>query len=75
MRMHGNEEYEYSGTEKVLVDRKFLEVDSCSTDAGSLCNLYYSKGTRCLRLGTVGEQLKYMQVTQWSGECPIETRK
>ena len=75
MRMHGNDEYEYSGTERILADRKFLEVDSCSTDAGSLCVLYYSKGTRCLRLGTVGEQLKYMEVTQWNGECPIETRK
>jgi hypothetical protein len=71
MRMHSNEDYEYSGTERVLADRKFLEVDYCSTDAGSLCVLYYSKGTKCLRLGTVGEQLKYMEVTRWTEECPV----
>jgi hypothetical protein len=70
MGMHSNGEYEYSGTERVLADRKFSEVDYCSTDAGSLCVLYYSKGTKCLRLGTVGEQLKYMEVTRWTEECP-----
>jgi len=71
MRMHSNDDYEYSGTDRILAERRFLEVDYCSTDAGSLCVLYYSKGTKCLRLGTVGEQLKYMEVTRWSEECPI----
>jgi hypothetical protein len=68
--MHANENYEYWGTERVLNDQKFVEVDFCSVDAGSLCVLYYMKGTKCLRLGTVGEQLKYMKVTRWTEECP-----
>lgn len=68
-------DYEYIGTEKELIDRTFLEVAYCSMDAGSRCVLYYRKETQCLRLGTVGEQLKFMKVTRWSSECPIETRK
>lgn len=75
IRMHSNEDYEYSGTERLLAERKFLEVDYCSTDAGSLCVLYYRKGRQCLRLGTVGEQLKCMEVTRWSAECPAEPIK
>ncbi len=70
MQMHSDKDYEYSGTEKVLADRKFFEVAYCSTDAGSLCVLYYRNGTKCIRLGTVGEQLKYMVVTRWTEECP-----
>lgn len=72
IRMHSNDDYEYVGAEKELADRKFLEVDSCSTDAGSLCILYYSKGTKCLRMDTVGEQLNEMKVTRWTDECPVE---
>jgi hypothetical protein len=71
-RMHANEDYEYFGAEKELADRKFLEVDSCSMDAGALCILYYSKGTKCLRVDTVGEQLNEMKVTRWTDECPAE---
>jgi hypothetical protein len=71
-RMHSNEDYEYFGAEKELADRKFLEVDTCSMDAGALCILYYSKGTKCLRVDTVGEQLNEMKVTRWTDECPVE---
>lgn len=74
IRMHNNDDYEYFGAEKELVDRKFLEVDSCSMDAGALCILYYSKGTKCLRVDTVGEQLNEMKVTRWTDECPVEKR-
>lgn len=70
-RMHKNDDYEYFGAEKELTDRNFLEVDSCSMDAGALCILYYGKGTRCLRVDTVGEQLDLMKVTRWTDECPV----
>jgi hypothetical protein len=72
IQMHSNDDYEYFGAEKELADRKFLEVDSCSMDAGALCILYYSKGTKCLRVDTVGEQLNEMKVTRWTDECPVE---
>jgi hypothetical protein len=68
-------DYEYIGTEKELIDHKFLEVAYCSMDAGSLCVLYYRKGNQCLTVGTVGEELKSMKVTRWGGECPVETRR
>jgi hypothetical protein len=70
VRVHQNDKYEYSGTEKELVNRGFFEVDSCSIDAGSLCIMYYRKSMACLRLDTRGEQLKYMEVRRWSNECP-----
>jgi hypothetical protein len=71
-RMHVNDDYEYSGTERKLADRKFMEVDSCSMDAGALCILYYSKGKKCLRVDTMGEQLKDMKVTRWTDDCPVD---
>jgi hypothetical protein len=70
VRMHQYDQYEYSGTERELSSRGFFEVDSCTTDAGSLCIMYYIKKEECLRLDTKGEQLKYMEVTRWANECP-----
>ena len=70
VRMHRNDNYQYDGAEKKLVDRGFLEVDSCSIDAGVLCIFYYSKASECLRVDTKGEQIKYMSVTRWTNECP-----
>jgi hypothetical protein len=70
--MHRNDDYEYSGAEKELADHQFLEVDSCSMDAGAHCILHYSKGTKCLRIDTVGERLKDMKVTRWTDECPAD---
>jgi hypothetical protein len=70
IRMHSDDNYEYTGAEKHLAERKFLEVDSCSIDAGANCILYYSKAGKCLRLDTVGEQVAEMTVTRWTNECP-----
>ena len=70
VRMHRDEGYEYSGTEKRLIARQFHEVDSCSTDRGSLCILYYTKQGACLRVDTIGEQVNLMRVTRWEYACP-----
>lgn len=74
IRMHVKDDYEYFGAEKELADRKFLEVDSCSMDAGALCILYYGKGPKCLRVDTIGERLDEMKVTRWTDERPVEGR-
>lgn len=75
IRVHAAGPYEYSGTEKHLVERNFVEVDSCSTDRGSLCILYYAKDGKCLRLDTAGEQVDLMRVTRWDDSCPNEPPK
>lgn len=75
VRMHTADNYEYDGTEKHLIDRRFFEVDSCSTDRGSLCILYYAKDGRCLRVDTIGEQVNSMRVTRWDDSCPNEPPK
>ena len=67
--MHLDDQYGYEGVEKHLVKRGYKEVDSCSIDS-SRCILYYKKGKQCLRLDTIGEQVKFMKVEQWSNECP-----
>lgn len=72
IRMHADDGYEYDGAEKRLADRKFFEVDSCSTDSGSLCIFYYAKDGSCLRVDTVGEQVDAMRVTRWDDTCPSE---
>jgi hypothetical protein len=71
VHVHAGEGYEYDGTEKRLVERNFYEVDSCSTDRGSLCALYYKKGRTCLRVDTIGEQVDSMRVTRWEESCPV----
>lgn len=70
VRMHTNDNYEYDGAEKRLIEHKFFEVDSCSIDAGAICILYYTKSNMCLRIDTVGEQVKVMKVARWVEECP-----
>lgn len=56
--MHRNDNYEYTGAERQLAERGFLEVDSCSVDAAANCVLYYTRGSSCLRVDTVGEQVR-----------------
>jgi len=72
VRMHVGDRYEYDGTEKRLADRNFFEVDSCSTDRGSMCIFYYAKDGMCLRIDTMGEQVDAMRVTRWDDSCPNE---
>lgn len=68
-RMHTSDGYEYSGIERELAARDFLELDTCSFDS-SRCILFYSKKGACLRVDTMGEQLKDRTVTRWRNECP-----
>ncbi|MBX8621080.1 MULTISPECIES: hypothetical protein [Pseudomonas] len=68
-RMHTSDGYEYSGVERELAARDFPELDTCSFDS-SRCILFYSKKGACLRVDTMGEQLKDMTVTRWADECP-----
>lgn len=68
-RRHVADGYEYSGAELQLTGRKIFEVDSCSMDS-SRCILYYSKKGTCLRIDSIGEQLRDMTVTRWTDECP-----
>ena len=68
-RMHTSDGYEYSGVERELAARNFLELDTCSFDS-SRCILFYSKKGACLRVDTISEQLKDMTVTGWTDECP-----
>jgi hypothetical protein len=70
--VHSKDNYEYSGAEKRLAERGFLEIDTCSVDAGANCILYYTKGSTCLRIDIVGEQVKQMTVTRWTDECAAE---
>jgi hypothetical protein len=69
VRLHLNDRYEYSGTETIVIKLGFMEVDSCTVDAGSLCTFYYRKADQCLRIDTVGEQLRDMKVLHWMQEC------
>ena len=68
-RIHTSDNYEYSGVERELAAHNFLELDTCSFDS-SRCILFYSKKGACLRVDTVGQQLKDMTVTRWTDECP-----
>lgn len=72
VRPHLNDRYEYSGTETELIQHGFKEIYSCTVDAGSLCRFYYRQAGHCLRVDTIGEQLRDMNVTHWLYECPPE---
>ena len=68
--MHQGDDYEYSGIEKELAKRKFLEIEGCSVDAGVLCIFYYRKLDKCLRIDTIGENLAQISITRYTEECP-----
>jgi hypothetical protein len=79
VRLHLNDRYEYTGTETIVTRLGFMEVDSCSVDAGSLCVFYYRKADKCLRVDTIGEQVQFMKVLHWMQECspdeqPVQSR-
>jgi hypothetical protein len=74
-KMHSSDNYEYSGTEKEALERGIVEVYSCTVDAGSLCTFYYHKLDECLRVDTVGEQVKEMTVRHWQFECAPDWHK
>ena len=63
-------DYGISGTETILSEHRIHEFASCSMTAGSLCIFYYRKRGQCLRVDTIGEQLRHMKVTRWVKECP-----
>jgi hypothetical protein len=69
VRMHINDNDAYVGTEHGLVKRGLLEFDACSIDAGVLCDFYYRKADKCLRVDTIGEQVQSMKVLHWMQEC------
>lgn len=69
--LHQNDGYEYSGTDRILAERNILEVDGCSTDAGTLCIFFYSKLGECLRIDTIGESIGEITITRWTNECPL----
>jgi F420-dependent methylenetetrahydromethanopterin dehydrogenase len=74
VRMHANDGYSYDGAEKRLVEQKIFEVDSCSIDAGANCIFYYRMRQQCLRIDTVGEQVRDLKVTRWTTECPLDKK-
>ena len=59
--------------EKTLIRHGIVEVDSCSVDAGSLCNFFYKRDDSCMRVMTRGEQLKDLRVRYWEtlSACPV----
>lgn len=73
-RRHAADGYEYSGAELQLAGHKIVELDSCSMDS-SRCILYYSRNGKCLRMDSIGEQLRDMTVTRWTDECPDAPQK
>lgn len=73
-RMRRKDNYEFFDIEKELMDRNLREFDSCSMDAGVLCNLYYNKDSKCLQVGTIGEQVDNMKITRWTDECLEDAR-
>lgn len=66
---HLHDGYEYGGLDRLLKERGFKEMESCTVDT-SQCIFYYRKAGACLRLDTIGEQVDEMTVVQWSSECP-----
>lgn len=71
-RLRAKSGYSYDGAEKQLAARKIFEVDTCSMDAGANCIFYYRKKQHCLRIDTIGEQVRDMKVTRWTQECPVD---
>jgi hypothetical protein len=70
--MHLKNEYNYIGTENVLIKQGVKGIESCSVDSLNYCIINYVSHDSCLRVITTGENLKHLKVNSWSAECPPE---
>jgi hypothetical protein len=59
---------EHIGVEHELLKNGFKEIEAC-TEGKSFCTFNYKKHEQCLRLITVGEEIKDMYVESWDSEC------
>ncbi|MBT1072774.1 hypothetical protein [Pelotalea chapellei] len=57
-----------SELEKSFLNAHIIEVESCAMDMPS-CIFNYKKGDKCLRLYTLGEEIKDMRVNYWTYDC------
>lgn len=69
LNIHKGKNFEYMGTDKKLVKAHIMEVEVCAVDRPS-CIFNYTKGDKCLRLFTLGEEIKNMRVASWTYDCP-----
>lgn len=56
------------GVENALKRKGFVEIESCTVGV-QFCSFHYTKKDRCLRLATVGEEIKEMKVYSWYFDC------
>jgi len=59
---------EHIGVEHELLKKGFKEIEVC-TEGKSFCTFNYKKQQQCLRLITIGEEIKNMYVESWDMEC------
>lgn len=56
------------GVENAIKRKGFVEIESCTVGV-QFCSFHYTQKERCLRLATVGEEIKQMKVYSWYFDC------
>lgn len=69
INVHADDNYTPMGIEHELAKMNFKEFDSCSIDYSN-CIMRYKRGSRCLTVFTIGEEIKFMKVVDWNSDCP-----
>jgi hypothetical protein len=60
-----------NGMKSDLLKSNINEIRSCAEDR-SFCTFFYSKGKKCLKMETEGEQIPNMRVMYLDFRCPEE---
>jgi hypothetical protein len=67
--MHAKSEYTYIGIENTMLSHGVKGIESCAVDR-PVCLIHYTKGDKCLRVVTWGEEFKNLKIDTWDHECP-----
>jgi hypothetical protein len=67
--MHAKSEYTYIGIENTMLSHGVKGIESCAVDR-PVCIIHYTRGNKCLRVVTWGEEFKDLKIDTWDRECP-----
>jgi len=64
-----NPELDPSGVEKLLIERKIIELETCTITGVQYCVFNYKKNNKCLSFLTVNEPIDKLAIEEWDNSC------
>ena len=62
---------EYESLERQVLARGWREMSFCYPTGLSMCTFFYTKKNECMTVTTTGEQIRDLELYQWSDDCSL----